>query len=154
MVVLCPVSRICASQSINWQKCHSKTSAFKRRSAIPAKTTGETVRQKSWSHARPRPQTARRKHVRHIETPRSTKHEANNRLYKIWPLRQKIAVGTVFVIVAKTGAHCALLLPIAILQSQGFGQHKGLQKHNTISVASSILTCNGLATQKRLASWR
>ena len=92
MVVLCPVFRICTSQSINWQKCHSKTSAFKRRSAIPAKTTGETARQKSSSHAQPRPQTARLKHVRHIEIPRSAKHEANNRLYKIWPLRQKIAV--------------------------------------------------------------
>ena len=44
------------------------------------------------SHAPARPQTARLKHVRHIETPRSAKHEANNRLYKIWPLRQKIAV--------------------------------------------------------------
>ena len=44
------------------------------------------------SHAPARPQTARLKHVRHIETPRSAKHEANNRFYKIWPLRQKIAV--------------------------------------------------------------
>ena len=30
------------------------------------------------------------------------------------------AIGTVFVIVAKTGAHLALFFPTAILQSQGF----------------------------------
>ena len=39
--------------------------------------------------------------------------------------------------------------PIAILQSQRFWQHKGLAKHNTISVASAIVTCNRLTTQKR-----
>ena len=44
------------------------------------------------SHAPARPQTARLKHVRHIETPRSAKHEANNRLYKIWPLWQQKAI--------------------------------------------------------------
>ena len=42
---------------------------------------------------------------------------------------------------AKTG-------PSAILQSQGFWQHKGLKKDNTISVASSILTSNDSATLK------
>ena len=35
-----------------------------------------------------------------------------------------------------------------LLQRQGFWQHKGLEKHNKISVASSIVTCNGLATLK------
>ena len=49
--------------------------------------------------------------------PRSGKDETK-RLYKIWPLRQKIAIGTLFVIVAKTGAHLALFFPTAILQSQ------------------------------------
>ena len=63
------------------------------------------------------------------------------------------AIGTVFVIAAKTGAHLALSFPTAIPQSQGFWQHKGLEKHSTISAASSILTCNGLATQKGLTSW-
>lgn len=40
----------------------------------------------------------------------------------------------------------ALLFPTAVLQSQGLGQHEGQEKHNTISLASAILTCNGLAT--------
>ena len=92
--------------------------------------------------------------ARQIETGRSGKREAKKWLYKIQPLRQQKPIGTVFVIVARFGAHLALFYPTAILQREGFWQHKGLGKHNAISVASSILTCNGLATQKRLASWR
>ena len=102
------------------------------------------------SHAPARPQTARLKHVRHIETPRSAKHEANNRLYKIWPLWQNVSINIVFISVAKTSPHSCLHCPSAILQREGFWQHKGLEKHNTISVASAILTCNGLATKARL----
>ena len=49
-------------------------------------------------------------------------------LYKIQPLRQQKAIGTVFVIVARFGAHLALFYPTAILQSEGFWQHKGLKK--------------------------
>ena len=112
--------------------------------------------------------------ARQIETGRSAKHEANNRLYKIQPLRQQKAIA-IWPSASEHGysIHEAkrhsldftlrralwstafqrslfiLLVPTAILQSQGFWQHKGLEKHNTISVASSILTCNGLATQKR-----
>ena len=85
-----------------------------------------------------------------IETGRSGKREAKKWLYKIQPLWQKIAIGTIFVIVARFGAHLALFYPNAILQREGFWQHKGLGKHNTSSVASSILTCNGLATKARL----
>ena len=48
---------------------------------------------------------------------------------------------------------CFVRFPsFSILQREGFWQHKGLEKHNTISVASDILTCNALATQKGLAS--
>ena len=106
------------------------------------------------SHAPARPQTARLKHVRHIETPRSAKHEANNRLYKIWPLWQQKAIA-IWPSASEHGysIHEAkrhsldftlrralwstafqrslfiLLVPTAILQSQGFWQHKGLGKH-------------------------
>ena len=81
------------------------------------------------SHAPARPQTARLKHVRHIETPRSAKHEANNRLYKIWPLWQNVSINIVFISLAKTSAHSCLHCPSAILQREGFWQHKGLGKH-------------------------
>ena len=86
--------------------------------------------------------------ARQIETGRSGKREAKKWLYKIQPLRQQKPIGTLFVIVARFGAHLALFYPTAILQREGFWQHKGLGKHNAISVASSILTCNGLATLK------
>ena len=81
------------------------------------------------SHAPARPQTARLKHVRHIETPRSAKHEANNRLYKIWPLWQNVSINIVFISLAKTSAHSCLHCPSAILQREGFWQHKGLGKN-------------------------
>ena len=81
------------------------------------------------SHAPARPQTARLKHVRHIETPRSAKHEANNRLYKIWPLWQNVSINIVFISLVKTSAHSCLLGPTAILQREGFWQHKGLGKN-------------------------
>ena len=81
------------------------------------------------SHAPARPQTARLKHVRHIETPRSAKHEANNRLYKIWPLWQNVSTNIVFISLAKTSAHSCLHCPSAILQREGFWQHKGLGKN-------------------------
>ena len=106
------------------------------------------------SHAPARPQTARLKHVRHIETPRSAKHEANNRLYKIQPLRQQKAIAIWpsasehGYSIHETKRHSLdftlrralwstafqrslfiLLVPTAILQSQGFWQHKGLGKH-------------------------
>ena len=116
--------------------------------------------------------------ARQIETGRSGKREAKKWLYKIQPLRQQKAIA-IWPSASEHGysIHEAkrhsldftlrralwstafqrslfiLLVPTAILQSQGFWQHKGLEQHNTISVASSILTCNGLATQKRLASW-
>ena len=106
------------------------------------------------SHAPARPQTARLKHVRHIETPRSAKHEANNRLYKIWPLWQQKAIA-IWPSASEHGysIHEAkrhsldftlrralwstafqrslfiLLVPTAILQREGFWQHKGLGKN-------------------------
>ncbi len=43
--------------------------------------------------------------VRQIEAARSGKDEANKRLYKIWPLWQKIAIETVFLHVTETFAH-------------------------------------------------
>ena len=76
------------------------------------------------------------------------------KLYMTQPLRQNVAIWIVVICVLEAGPHLFHLFPSSILQSEGLWQHKGLGKHNTISVASSILTCNGLATQKRLASWR
>ena len=86
--------------------------------------------------------------ARQIETGRSGKREAKKWLYKIQPLRQQKAIGTIFIGVTQAFAHSCLPGPIAILQREGFWQHKGLGKRNAISVASSILTCNGLATLK------
>ena len=86
--------------------------------------------------------------ARQIETGRSAKHEANNRLYMTQPLRQNVAIWIVVICVLEAGPHLFHLFPSSILQSEGLWQHKGLGKHNTISVASSILTCNGLATLK------
>ena len=65
------------------------------------------------------------------------------------PLRQNVAIWIVVICVLEAGPHLFHLFPSSILQSEGLWQHKGLGKHNTISVASSILICNGLATQKR-----
>ena len=39
-LVLCPVSRICASQSINCPKCHNKTGSFEWHPSILAKNNG------------------------------------------------------------------------------------------------------------------
>ena len=118
--------------------------------------------------------------ARQIETGRSGKREAKKWLYKIQPLRQQKAIA-IWPSASEHGysIHEAkrhsldftlrralwstafqrslfiLLVPTAILQSQGFWQHKGLEQHNTISVASAILTCNGLATRESwLACWR
>ena len=85
-IVLCPVSK-------------HKLAEMPQQDRFVWMTPLDSCKNNGWdgetelsSHAPARPQTARLKHVQHIETPRSAKHEANNRLYKIWPLRQKIAV--------------------------------------------------------------
>ena len=121
----------------------------------------QRVRRDLSSHAPARPQTARLKHVRHIETPRSAKHEANNRLYKIWPLWQNVSIRIVFISVAKTSAHSCLHCPSAILQREGFWQHKGLGKHiNTYydfgcECHPDLQRIGNTETEKGLAScWR
>ena len=113
------------------------------------------------SHAPARPQTARLKLVRHIETPRSAKHEANNRLYKIWPLWQNVSINIVFISLAKTSAHSCLHCPSAILQREGFWQHKGLGKNiNTYydfgcECHPDLQRLGNTETEKGLAScWR
>ena len=159
--ILSHISSCALSQSINWQKCHNKTGSFEWHPSIHAKTTGEDGETELSSHAPARPQTARLKHVRHIETPRSAKHEANNRLFKIWPLWQNISIRIVFISVAKTCAHSCLHCPSAILQREGFWQHKGLGKHiNThydfgCECHPDLQRIGNTETEKGLAScWR
>ena len=73
----------------------------------------------------------------------------------------EVAVRTVFLSVAKPGAHLVLLFPTAILQSQGFWQHKGLEKHiNTYydfggECHPDLQRIGNTETEKGLAScWR
>ena len=123
------ISSCALSQSINWQKCRNKTGSFEWHPSIHAKTTGETVRRSFLLMLQQGLKQLDSKHVRHIETPRSAKHEANNRLYKIWPLWQNVSINIVFISLAKTSAHSCLHCPSAILQREGFWQHKGLGKN-------------------------
>ena len=88
---LVPCLWIGASQSINWPEMPQQDRFVWMTPFDSCKNHGWDGETELSSHAPPRPQTARLRHVRHIETPRSAKHEAK-RLCKIWPLRQKIAV--------------------------------------------------------------
>ena len=131
---------------------------------------GET---KLSSRAPPRPQTASLKTRGKLKQEEEESVKQKKWLYKIQPLRQQKAIA-IWPSASEHGysIHEAkrhsldftlrralwstafqrslfiLLVPTAILQSQGFWQDKGLGRHNAISVASSILTCNGLATLK------
>ena len=110
------------------QKCHNKTGSFEWHPSIHAKTTGETVRRSLSSHAPARPQTARFKTCAARWNTKKRKGLSKQAALQA-PASMEVAVRTVFLSVAKPGAHSCLHCPSAILQSQGFWQHKGLGKN-------------------------
>ena len=159
------ISSCALSQSINWQKCHNKTGSFEWHPSIHAKTTGETVRR---SHLLVLRQGLKQFHSKRaanwnrkkwkawskkvaLQDPASTAAKSHSNLtFSVWTWVQytwsKKALTWLY-IEDITSKH-RVLAPCTVLQREGFWQHKGLEQHNTISVASAILTCNGLATQK------
>ena len=146
-VVLRPVSGIWASQSTK-DEMPQQDLCIWTAPVYSCKNKGWDGETELSSRAPPRPQTASLKTRGKLKQEEVESVKQKKWLYKIQPLRQQKPIGTVFVIVARFGAHSPLFYPTAILQREGFWPHKGLGKHNAISVASSILTCNGLATLK------
>lgn len=77
----------------------------------------QRVRRRYFFHAPRRPQTARLKMCGRLKQQEA---ESLKQVCKIQPLWHEIAIGTVFIIVAKTAAHFDLLFPTAVLQRQDF----------------------------------
>ena len=147
------ISSCALSQSINWQQCHNKTGSFEWHPQFMQKQ-----RVRRWDGAffscSSKASNSFTQNARQIETGRSGKREAKKWLYKIQPLRQQKAIA-IWPSASEHGysIHEAkrhsldftlrralwstafqrslfiLLVPTAILQSQGFWQHKGLGKN-------------------------
>ena len=171
-VVLRPVSGIWASQSTKDQMPQQDLCIWTA-PVCSCKNKGWDGETKLSSRAPPRPQTASLKTRDKLKQEEVESVKQKKRLYKLQPLRQQKSIAiwpsasehryniheakrhsldfTLRRALWSTAFQRSLfilLVPTAILQREGFWQHKGLGKHNAISVASSILTCNGLATLK------
>ena len=171
-VVLRPVSGIWAYQSTK-DEMPQQDRFLWMTPLNSCKNNGWDGETKLSSRAPPRPQTASLKTRGKLKEEEVESVKPKKWLYKIQPLRQQKAIA-IWPSASEHGysIHEAkrhsldftlrralwstafqrslfiLIVPSSILQREGFWQHKGLEKHNTISVASSILTCNGLATLK------
>ena len=152
-------------------KCHKKTCAFEQHRSIHAKTTGETVKRSyllvlhqglkqlhskraaNWNRKKWK---AWNKQVA-LQDPASTAAKSHSNLaFSVWTWVQYTWSKKALIWLYIEESALKHRVPAQPLHPACSNCHpaKRIGKHNTISVASSILTCNGLATQKRLASWR